>query len=67
MAMIIIHLDVSGHPTPLLSLVLMSLTELAMRVNVFQPKTLVYGGCGYCSGAEGIGAAARLCCWSLVF
>lgn len=66
-AMMVICLDVSRHPTPLLSPVLTSLTELAVRVNIFQPKALVCGGCGYCRGAEGIGAAARLWCWSLVF
>lgn len=37
-AMTIIHLDVSGHPAPLL----MSLTEFAMHVNVFQLKACVY-------------------------
>lgn len=44
-AVIIICLDVSGHPTPFLSAVLPSLTELVMCVHVFQSRTLVCGGC----------------------
>lgn len=42
---LIISLDVSGHPTPFLSAVLPSLTELVMCVHVNQSRTLVCGGC----------------------
>lgn len=45
----------------------MSLTEIAMYVNAFQHKTVAHGGCGYCGGAEGAGAAARLWGWTPVF
>lgn len=60
-------LGVSGCPTPSPSPVLMSLTQLAMHVNVFQPKTLARGGGGYCGDAEGAGAAAGLWGWTPVF
>lgn len=50
-AMIVTALDVSGHSAPFLSLVLMSLMEFVRQNDVFQPKTLIYGGC---NGAEGM-------------